>query len=77
MIILSQNKTACVPFEKGFAYIADNRIKWGNNVAVNTCDITLGQYQSEDDAKTVLEDMLDAYNMQIYHIYTMPKYDCV
>lgn len=72
MMILSQNKTVCVPFEKGITYTNNNEIRWGNSL--NVVGITLGQYNSEDAAKTVLEQILQSFVNKRY-VFEMPQSD--
>lgn len=73
MMILSQNKATCVPFEKGFTYVNNQQIEWGNNLAVDI-NIILGRYESEDAAKTVLEQILQSFANKRY-VFEMPQSD--
>lgn len=72
MMIFTQNKTVCVSFEKGITYTNSNKIKWGNSL--NVVGITLGQYNSEDAAKTVLEQILQSFANKRY-VFEMPQSD--
>lgn len=71
-MILSQNKTVCVSFEKGITYTNNNEIKWGNSLNVEP--ITLGKYQSNDSAKVVLEQILQSFANKRY-VFEMPQSD--
>ena len=61
-----------VSFEKGITYTNSNKIKWGNSLNVEP--ITLGEYQSEDSAKVVLEQILQSFANKRY-VFEMPQSD--
>ena len=79
MMILSQDKKMCVPFEKGLTYVNynynySNKIYWSETADGRVEGIFLGEYNFEKDAKIVLEQILQSFCNKRY-VFEMPQFD--
>lgn len=78
MMILSQDKMMCVPFEKGLTYVNyeyPNKICWSETANGNVAGITLGEYNSKEDSITVLSKILHGYSDGHLIVFEMPQSD--
>jgi hypothetical protein len=78
MMILSQNKMMCVPFEKGLTYvncIDTSQIYWSDTADNNIEGIALGKYNSKEDSMVVLDKILHGYSDGHLIVFEMPQSD--
>lgn len=78
MMILSQDKMMCVPFEKGLIYVNyewHNKICWSETTNENIAGITLGEYNNKEDSITVLSKILHGYSDGHLIVFEMPQSD--
>lgn len=80
MMILSQDKMMCIPFEKGLTYVNynysyPNKICWSETTNGNVAGITLGEYNSKEDSINVLSKILHGYSDGHLIVFEMPQSD--